>query len=130
MSWVEVFAVLLVSHFTGDYLFQTEWQALHKRGGLGSNRESRRALAAHITTYTLAFVPAFVWLATDIGWAVVAAVAAVAVPHWIQDDGRLLAVYVRHVKGFEAADNPPVTAAVDQSFHFLALFALALVVGS
>jgi hypothetical protein len=130
MSWVEVFAVLLVSHFTGDYLFQTEWQALHKRGGLGPNPESRRALLAHITTYTLAFVPAFVWLATDIGWAVVAVVAAVAVPHWIQDDGRLLAVYVRHVKGFEAADNPPVTAAVDQTFHFLALFALALVVGS
>jgi hypothetical protein len=130
MSWVEVFAVLLVSHLTGDYLFQTEWQALHKRGGLGPNRESRRALAAHIATYTLAFVPAFVWLATDIGWAVVAAVAAVALPHWIQDDGRLLAVYVRHVKGFEAADNPVVTAAVDQTFHFLALFALALVVGS
>ena len=130
MSWVEVFAVLLVSHLTGDYLLQTEWQALHKRGGLGPNRESRRALAAHITTYTLAFVPAFVWLATDIGWAVVAAVAAVALPHWIQDDGRLLAIYVRHVKGFEAADNPSVTAAVDQTFHFLALFALALVVGS
>jgi type IV secretory pathway TrbD component len=129
MSWVEVFAVLLVSHLTGDYLLQTEWQALHKRGGLGPNRESRRALVAHITTYTLAFVPAFVWLATDIGWAVIAAVAAVAVPHLIQDDGRLLAVYVRHVKGFEAADNPPVTAAVDQTFHFLALFALALVVG-
>jgi hypothetical protein len=130
MSWVEVFAVLLVSHLTGDYLFQTEWQALHKRGGLGPDRESRRALAAHIATYTLAFVPAFVWLATDIGWAVVAAAAAVALPHWIQDDGRLLAIYVRHVKGFEAADNPPVTAAVDQTFHFLALFALALVVGS
>jgi hypothetical protein len=130
MSWVEVFAVLLVSHLTGDYLFQTEWQALHKRGGLGPNRESRRALLAHITTYTLAFVPAFVWLATDIGWAVVAVVPAVALPHLIQDDGSLLAVYVRHVKGFEAADNPPVTAAVDQSFHFLALFALALVVGS
>jgi uncharacterized protein DUF3307 len=130
MSWVEVFAVLLVSHLTGDYLFQTEWQALHKRGGLGPDPESRRALLAHITTYTLAFVPAFVWIATDIGWAVVAVVAAVALPHWIQDDGRLLAVYVRHVKGFEAADNPPVTAAVDQTFHFLALFALALVVGS
>jgi hypothetical protein len=129
MSWVEVFAVLLVSHLTGDYLLQTEWQALNKRGGLGPNRESRRALLAHITTYTLAFVPAFVWIATDIGWAVIAAAAAVAVPHMIQDDGRLIALFVRHVKGFEARDNPPVTAAVDQTFHFLALFALALVVG-
>jgi len=130
MSWVEVFAVLLVSHFTGDYLLQTEWQALNKRGGLGRRSESRRALVSHVTTYTLAFVPAFVWLATDIGWAVIAAAAAVAVPHLIQDDGRLIALYTRHLKGFEAADHPTVTAAVDQTFHFLALFALALVVGN
>lgn len=130
MSWVEVFAVLLLSHLTGDYLLQTEWQALNKRGGLGPDRESRRALLAHITTYTLAFVPALVWLAGEIGAAAVAAGAAVALPHLVQDDGRWLAAYVKLVKGFNAADNPPVTAAVDQTFHFLSLFALALVVGS
>ena len=130
MPWVEVFAVLLVSHLSGDYLLQTEWQALNKRGGLGPDRESRRALLAHITTYTLAFVPAFVWLADDIGWAVIAAAAAVSIPHMVQDDGRLLAVFVRHVKGYEAASNPSVTAMVDQTFHVLALFALALVVGT
>src|SRR5687768_552237 len=129
MSWVEVFAVLLVSHLSGDYLLQTEWQALNKRGGLGRDREARRALLAHIATYTLAFVPAFVWLAEDIGWAVVAAAVAVALPHMVQDDGRLLAIFVRHVKGYEAAANPSVTAMVDQTLHVLALFALALVVG-
>ena len=130
MSWVEVFAVLLLSHLTGDYLLQTEWQALNKRGGLGRDRESRRALLAHIATYTLAFVPALVWLEPEIGVGVVAAAAAVALPHLVQDDGRLLAIFVKRVKGFNAADNPTVTAAVDQTFHFLALFALALVVGS
>ena len=31
MAWVEVFAVFLVSHLTGDYLLQTDWQARHKR---------------------------------------------------------------------------------------------------
>ena len=75
-------------------------------------------------------MPALIWLADDIGAGVVAAAAAVAIPHMVQDDGRLLAAFVRHVKGYEAAKNPSVTAMVDQTFHVLALFALALVVGS
>jgi hypothetical protein len=130
MAWVEVFAVFLVSHLTGDYLLQTDWQARHKRGGLGGDPVALRALLSHISTYTLAFVPALVWLAGDIGAGAIAAGAAIALPHLIQDDGRLLGVYVRRVKGYDAADNPSVTAAVDQSFHLLAMFALALVVGT
>jgi len=35
VSWVEVFAVFVVSHLVGDFLIQTEWQASHKLGGLG-----------------------------------------------------------------------------------------------
>jgi hypothetical protein len=130
MAWVEVFAVFLVSHLAGDYLLQTDWQARHKRGGLGGDPVALRALLSHISTYTLAFVPALVWLAEDIGAGAIAAGAAIALPHLIQDDGRLLGAYVRRVKGYDAADNPPVTAAVDQSFHLLAMFALALVVGT
>ena len=67
MPWVEVFAAFVVCHLVGDYLLQTDWQALHKRGGLGSDPVSRRALVSHIVTYTLAFVPALIWLADDIG---------------------------------------------------------------
>ena len=33
MTWVEVFIVFVVSHLVGDYLSQTNWQAMHKRGG-------------------------------------------------------------------------------------------------
>ena len=63
MPWVEVFAVFTVCHLTGDYLLQTDWQARNKRGGLGSGHPvARRALVSHIATYTLAFVPALVWL--------------------------------------------------------------------
>jgi hypothetical protein len=29
MPWVEIFAVFVVSHLVGDYLIQTDWQALH-----------------------------------------------------------------------------------------------------
>ena len=37
VSWVSVFAGFLVAHMVGDYLFQTDWQARHKRRGLGGD---------------------------------------------------------------------------------------------
>ena len=58
MPWVEVFVVFFVSHEVGDYLLQTDWQATHKRGGLGSDHEARLALLSHVSVYTLAFLPA------------------------------------------------------------------------
>ena len=54
MEWFEVFAVFLVSHLVGDYLLQTDWQAVHKHRGLGPDPVSRRALASHVATYTIA----------------------------------------------------------------------------
>lgn len=130
MAWVEVFAVFVVSHLVGDYLLQTDWQATRKRGGLGSDPEARRALASHIFTYTLAYVPAFIWLASDLGAELAAVVALVAVPHWIQDDGRLLTAYIRKVKGPEAAQNTIVAATADQSFHMVALLLVSFLAGS
>ena len=130
MPWVEVFAVFLVSHLVGDYLLQTDWQAAHKRGGLGPNRESRRALLAHITTYTLAFVPGLIWLADDIGAWAIGVAAVIALPHMVQDDGRLLDRYIALIKGEPATRNAAVVAVVDQSFHVVALFLTALLAGS
>jgi Protein of unknown function (DUF3307) len=131
MAWVEVFAVFVVCHLVGDYLLQTEWQALNKRGGLGSDRVKRRALVSHIVSYTLAFVPAFVWLAEDLdALAIAGVVAGVALPHLVQDDGRLLARYMDVVKKAPAAENASVLAAVDQSFHVVTLLLLALAAGN
>jgi hypothetical protein len=129
MPWVEVFAAFVVCHLVGDYLLQTDWQAMHKRGGLGPDPVSRRALASHIAGYTLAFVPALIWLADDIGAWAIGVGALVAVPHWIQDDGRLLALYMLRVKHADPKENPSLAGAVDQSFHFLALFLTALLAG-
>lgn len=129
MPWVEVLAVFVASHLTGDFLFQTDWQAQNKDGGLGPDPQKRRALAMHIATYTLAFVPAFIVLADDIGWAVLGVAAAIAIPHMVQDDGRLLAAYVRNIKRSNAGPGA-LMVAVDQTFHFLALFAVALVAAS
>jgi Protein of unknown function (DUF3307) len=129
MPWVEVFAVFFVSHEVGDYLLQTDWQAMHKRGGLSGPPLSRRALLSHIATYTLAFVPALIWLFDSVHWGVIGVAALIAIPHLIQDDGRLLTEYARLVKKADLNAHPSLGAVLDQAFHFLALFLTALLVG-
>ncbi len=130
MPWVEVFAVLVVSHAVGDFLLQTEWQAAHKRGGLGRDPVRRRALLTHVGTYTLAFAPALAWLAGDLDAGLVAALAAaIFLTHAAQDDGRLLDAYVRTVKHTTPAPGM-LMLAVDQCFHLVVLFALALAAGA
>ena len=126
MDWSEVFIVFVLSHLVGDFALQTEWQARHKRGGLGPDPVARRALLAHVGTYTLAFVPAFVWLWDSLGAGVFALAALVAGTHLIQDDGRLLEAYVRTVKRTSTENHATLMIAVDQTFHALVLFALAL----
>ena len=130
MTWVEIFAVFAVCHLVGDFALQTEWQAQHKRGGLGSDPTSRRALLAHVTTYTLAFVPAVIWLWDSIGAGALAVAAVIFATHLIQDDGRLVDSYMRLVKHTTSEDRPLVAVMVDQTFHGLLLFAVALVAAS
>ena len=130
MTWVEVFAVFGVSHLVGDFLLQTDFQANHKFGGLGADPVSRRALRSHLATYMLAFVPALLWIASETNLAEAIGVALlIAVPHWIQDDGRLLNAYMVVVKRLSHASTG-LRIAVDQSFHAVFLFVLALIVGS
>jgi hypothetical protein len=128
LTWVEVFAVLVGSHLAGDFLFQTDWQARHKQGGLGRDPVHRRALVTHVITYTAAFIPALVWigLETDAAWAAAIGLL-IAIPHLIQDDGRLLDAYMARVKGL-AKTSSGLRVAVDQSFHVLCLLGTALLV--
>jgi Protein of unknown function (DUF3307) len=129
MPWVEIFAVFVVSHLVGDFLLQTDLQATRKRGGLGANGAASRGLISHTITYTLAFVPALIWLSTDIGaWAIGVALL-IAIPHMIQDDGRLLDIYMRRVKGVEPKPGG-LLVAVDQAWHMVALFLIALLAGN
>ena len=130
MSWHEVYLALLISHLSGDFLLQTEWQAVNKRGGVGRDPVRRRALALHGVTYTAAYVPALVWLGSEIGvlGAVVCALA-IALPHVAVDDGRPLFAWMSRVKH---NDDPErwLVAAVDQTFHLVCLLPVALVVAS
>lgn len=128
MGWVELFVVLIVCHLAGDFLLQTDWQARHKAGGLGPDPVARRALGSHVLTYMLAFVPALIWVASEGSLAGAVGLALlVAIPHWLQDDGRLLDLYMVVVKRVTEY-LPGLRLAVDQSFHVLALFLAALIV--
>jgi hypothetical protein len=87
----------------------------------------RRALFGHVTVYALCFVPAGIWIANNrSAWAAVGLVALVAVPHLVQDDGRLLTAYMVRVKEATAEPGTLLFTAVDQSFHMVALFLTAL----
>jgi hypothetical protein len=130
VSWAAVFVVFFVSHQCGDYLLQTDWQATHKRGGLGRDPVARRALLTHTFTYSAAYVPAFIWISSRLGWKTLLVAVAVSLPHLIQDDGRLLRAYIRRVKGMDPVANHVVTAMVDQALHIVALFGAALLVSA
>jgi hypothetical protein len=130
VSWASVLAAYLVAHMVGDYLLQTDWQARNKHGGLGRDRTAWRALSAHVATYTLAFVPAGIWIGSEVGagWGILAT-ALVALPHMVVDDGRIVGLYLMRVKGAEAVD-PGLASSVDQAFHGLSLALVALLVGA
>src|ERR1700760_4965687 len=130
MTWGEVFVLFFVTPQAGDYLLQTDWQATHKGGGLSRNRVARRALLSHTFTYSLAYVPAFVWISSWLAWQTLLVAAAVSIPHLVQDDGRLLTLYMRRVKGMEPSAHRTVAALVDQALHMVALFGAALLVSA
>jgi hypothetical protein len=126
VAWTEAFIIFLICHLAGDFLLQTEWQAINKQGGLGADPIARRALLSHIASYLAAFLPALIWVAIE-REATIAVVVAIVIagPHLVQDDGRLIDAYLRRVKGVRVADET-LRMAVDQSCHLLALFGAAL----
>lgn len=132
MPWVELAFVFVLCHLVGDFLLQTDWQASHKHGGLSrGGGVARKALLAHVLTYTLAFVPALAWISASSGADVLAlagCAALVAVPHLLQDDGRVVKWWMTDVKHTDWQVVPGVTVMVDQTMHLLALFALAVLV--
>ncbi len=130
MDWSDLFIVLVVSHLGGDFILQTQWQAVNKVGGLGPDQECRRALASHVATYSLAYLPALVWVGAETGALGVVAIALTTfLPHYLQDDGRALRAYVKEVKKVEPPFGSPLWIAIDQSVHIVGLLGTALLVG-
>ena len=126
MTWSAVFVAFVVAHLAGDLLLQTEFQAQHKHRGLGRDAVARRALGTHVATYTLAFLPVLAWIGIEHSAAVAVVIAvAVALPHLLTDDGRVVSWWLQTVKRSPDA-SAPLTAAVDQAMHAVALLGAAL----
>jgi hypothetical protein len=129
MPWTEVLAVFFVSHLVGDFILQTEFQAINKYRGLGRDPVNRRALFSHSATYTASYLPALVWLGGEYRLVtLLAVVAGIGLPHLVQDDGRPVRWWMKNVKHTEP--QPGMLAVfVDQSFHMVALLLVAVAVG-
>jgi hypothetical protein len=125
MTWPALMVAFLVCHVTGDLLLQTEWQAVTKVQGLGTPA-GRRALVSHVGTYTLAFIPALIWVGENrSALGAIGIAALIAVPHIVVDDGHLVRAWMRGVK--HAPDpSPSLLLMVDQSFHVVCLLGAAL----
>lgn len=127
MSWAALFTAFLICHLAGDFLLQTDFQAVNKVGGLGRDPVARRALWMHVLTYTLAFVPALAWVAGEHTVAAAVGVALlVALPHAGVDDGRFVAAWLRRVKHIEGIVPEIPRLGADQTWHIVALAAVAL----
>jgi hypothetical protein len=83
-----------------------------------------------VFSYTVAFVPAFVWLYDSLGLGVLWLAALIAVPHLVQDDGWLLDQFMFTVKRADPREHRALTITVDQVFHVVVLFLTALVAAS
>ena len=119
------FADFFVAHHVGDYLLQTDFQALNKGGGLeaAGGGDARRALLSHGLAYTAAFVPALLGVARRTSVARAVGVGAlIMLPHLAIDDGRVVKAFMRSVKGTDGDANPDLTAKVDQSMHMVCLW--------
>ena len=118
MSWVSVLAGFFVAHMVGDYLLQTDWQARHKAGGLGRDAVGRRALLAHVATYTLAFVPAFIWIGDELGTGGPFSLPPSSPSRTSSSTtAASSSLYLTRVKHAEATDARIAGHLVDQSFH-------------
>lgn len=128
MTWSGLFGVMLLSHLLGDFILQTNWQAACKLHGLGADREARRALASHALFYTLAFLPALVWVGLEADlWIALLLGALLLCSHAVIDDGTLVAWWSRRVKHVEGTPTTVVRLGVDQSLHIFILAGAALI---
>lgn len=120
-SFASRFILLFLSHMIGDWLLQTEHQAMNKAKG----RFFNGALFFHCFGYTLSFVPAF-WLGQIDWWWL----ALIFSSHMFLDRRWPVIWWIRLVKrtSEETIKNLFwLVIAVDQVIHILILAAIALI---
>ena len=115
-----LFIVLYIGHKIGDYIFQTEYQALNKSKLIGPL--FRHSIVYTICVLGLAFIVIgfFSWLALII----------VFVSHLILDRRTFLITWGRKIKGMNSPSNDSSKIALmelDQAFHYLVLFFICFI---
>lgn len=115
-----VFETLLVGHVLGDWLLQTEWQAVNKA-------RSWRALLSHVAVYHVVLL---LVLGLKLGFdqpPVYAAVASLAILHGILDRQGFVLWLMRTLRiTVERQPERWLSIAVDQSVHIVLLAGAAV----
>jgi hypothetical protein len=116
-----LFEYLLLAHLLGDWLLQTEWQAVHKR-------TSWAALITHVAIYHALVLAAFIYQEGTDRPIVYAAVAVLAVTHALLD--RFTVVPLMRALRLVVKREPDraLMLGVDQAIHILLLGIAAFVV--
>lgn len=108
-----VFETLLIAHVVGDWLLQTEWQAVNKASNW-------RALFTHVAVYHLVVLAALLWRVGAGDPRVYLVVVGLAVVHAVMDRKRSVAWFIRVMRiSVERSPERWLTIAVDQSLHLV-----------
>ena len=114
------FSYLIIAHLVGDYLIQTEFEALNKALG----RFWNRALISHCVKYTLSFVPFLIWFGLPLWWLLV-----IYGSHMMLDR-RWFILWWRKFITRNSEDSIKatfwLTVVIDQIFHVIVLAILAM----
>lgn len=114
-----LFIVLYIAHKIGDYLFQTDKQAIHKSSNIGP-------LIAHCLVYTTIVLGAAWFFIGFFRWA---AVILLFFSHLVLDKRTfevLWAKVVKRIKDPNAPEHRITMMELDQAFHYVILFIICL----
>ncbi|MBS3902860.1 MAG: DUF3307 domain-containing protein [Anaplasmataceae bacterium] len=118
MTHLTIFEVLVLCHLVGDWLCQTEFEAMNKAKG----RFLNFAIIKHCFTYTLSFIPAYLYFGFPAWW-----LGVIYITHHLLDRRWPVIWFIRTMK---CTDQRTIDAlfwlviAVDQIFHLLVLVGL------
>ncbi|KFL63784.1 DUF3307 domain-containing protein [Bacillus cereus ATCC 10876] len=115
---VSLFIVLYIGHKIGDYLLQTDYQAVNKK-------DNWIALISHCFIYTLAVsIMAYVF----VGFFNWTAIFILFISHIIIDRKIFLNWWAKNIKRIRDTEEPAVQPGLielDQAFHYIILFIIS-----
>lgn len=122
MTYMTIFAWLLIGHFIGDWMLQNDWMARNKRGRWWS-----APCVVHCLVYTTTLV-LIVWLGsgrTAEFTQLALLFVLVLLSHWLIDGFNLAEHWGRVIN---QTQNENVRIVVDQTMHLLVLGALVALI--